>query len=230
MLESLGEKDAAAGFHNALASGRWPVLLVVDMVQAYFEPTSPLYARVEDARDASATLVTAARTAQVPVIYTSVSYAAGGANGGVFFRKLPALRVFEPGSPLGAFADGIDPRPGELVIDKQYPSAFFGTSLAATLTAGGIDTLVICGLTTSGCVRASVVDAMCHGFIPGVVQAQSTRPICSTCRQNMPPWWGLARQKPISRRRTSGTSGCRSVSDEPISKLPKIHRARGQPG
>jgi maleamate amidohydrolase len=170
MLESLGEKDAAAGFHNALASGRWPVLLVVDMVQAYFEPTSPLYARVEDARDASATLVTAARTAQVPVIYTSVSYAAGGANGGVFFRKLPALRVFEPGSPLGAFADGIDPRPGELVIDKQYPSAFFGTSLAATLTAGGIDTLVICGLTTSGCVRASVVDAMCHGFIPLVVR------------------------------------------------------------
>lgn len=170
MVDSFGETGVAAGFHNALAPGHRPVLLVVDMVQAYFEPTSPLYARVEDARDASLALIAAARVAQVPVLYTSVSYAAGGANGGVFFRKLPALQVFEPDSPLGAFADGIAPGPGELVIDKQYPSAFFGTSLAATLTAGGIDTVMICGLTTSGCVRASVVDAMCHGFIPLVVR------------------------------------------------------------
>jgi maleamate amidohydrolase len=70
---------------------------------------------------------------------------------------------------LGAWPKGLAPRPGELVVSKQYPSAFFGTSLASTLTANGIDTVILTGLTTSGCVRATCVDTMSHGFIPIVV-------------------------------------------------------------
>jgi nicotinamidase-related amidase len=85
---------------------------------------------------------------------------------GVFYRKVPSLRVFDIGSPLGDFAEGIDPRAGELVIIKQYASAFFGTSLAAL----GADTSIITGVTTSGCVRATTLDAMQHGFIPYVVR------------------------------------------------------------
>ncbi len=83
-------------------------------------------------------------------------------------RKIPALKVFEEGSPLAEFVPDL-PRPGETVITKQYASAFFGTSLAATLTAAGIDTLYICGLSTSGCIRASATDALQHGFRPLVV-------------------------------------------------------------
>lgn len=104
------------------------------------------------------------------MIFTNVTYRAGGADGGVFFRKVPALKVFLPGSPLGAFPAGLEPRADELVVSKQYPSAFFGTSIAPTLHAMGVDTVVMGGFSTSGCVRASALDAMQHGFIPYVVR------------------------------------------------------------
>ena len=112
----------------------------------------------------------AARAADVPVIYTNVVYQPDGSDGGVFFRKVPALQAFIKGSPMGDWARGIEPADDELVISKQYASAFFGTSLAATLTANGIDTLIIAGVSTSGCIRATCVDAIQHGFIPIVVR------------------------------------------------------------
>lgn len=71
---------------------------------------------------------------------------------------------------MGRWPKGLSVEPGELVVSKQYPSAFFGTSLASTLTSWGVDTLVITGLSTSGCVRATCVDACSHGFIPIVVR------------------------------------------------------------
>lgn len=76
----------------------------------------------------------------------------------------------EAGHPLGAFPRALAPRPGELVVTKQYPSAFFGTSPASTLTANGVDGVILTGLTTSGCVRATCVDAMSHGFATAVVR------------------------------------------------------------
>src|SRR5690606_38481245 len=80
------------------------------------------------------------------------------------------LKAFDRGSKLGDFPPGLAPREGEPVVTKQYPSAFFGTGLADELHARGIDTVLIAGLTTSGCVRASAVDAMQHGFVPVVVR------------------------------------------------------------
>jgi nicotinamidase-related amidase len=166
-----------AGIDPALASttlkpGRRPALLVVDFMRAYLEPGSPLYAGVEDARAAAAKLLAAARAAGIPVMHTNVAYEPGGADGGVFFRKLPALASFERGRhpELAAFAEGLEPQSGEPVFTKQYASAFFGTRLAETLRAAGVDTLLIAGLSTSGCVRASTVDACQHGFVPLVVR------------------------------------------------------------
>lgn len=157
---------------RTLAPGRKPALLVVDFVRAYLEPGSPLYAGVEDARAAAARLLAAARAAGIPVLHTNVAYEPGGADGGVFFRKLPGLASFERGRhpELAAFAAGLEPRPGEPVFTKQYASAFFGTKLAEALKARGVDTLLIAGLSTSGCVRASAVDACQHGFVPLVVR------------------------------------------------------------
>jgi maleamate amidohydrolase len=82
------------------------------------------------------------------------------------------LKVFERGerSPLAKFALGLAPEPGEIVITKQYASAFFGTTLATTLTSLGVDTLLIAGMSTSGCVRATAVDTVQHGYIPLVVR------------------------------------------------------------
>ncbi len=165
------EKDyQAAGFGNRLGFGDAPALLVIDMVEAYFDQTSPLYAGVESARDSTARLVSAARTAGVPVFWTNVVYTPGGADGGYFYKKIKALEVFDRGSPLGAFAKGLNPLPNETVISKQYASAFFGTSLASTLRASGRDTVLITGVTTSGCVRASALDALQNGFIPVVIE------------------------------------------------------------
>lgn len=158
-----------SGFAGQLGAGRSPAVLAIDLAMAYLDDSSPLRAPVDDAVAASAALVGAARAAGIPVIFTRVSYQPGALDGGLFVRKIPALKVFEEGSPLAEFVPDPRPEPGETVITKQYASAFFGTSLAATLTAAGIDTLYICGLSTSGCIRASATDALQHGFRPLVV-------------------------------------------------------------
>jgi maleamate amidohydrolase len=160
-----------AGFRGRLGFGRRPALVLVDLVQAYFEPGSPLFAPpCEAARASSVRLLKAAREAGAMIVFTRVVYRRGGSDGGVFFRKVKALAVFEEGSPLGRFAEGITPLENEIIVTKQYASAFFGTSLAATLTAAGVDTVLVAGVTTSGCVRATAVDAMQYGFVPVVVR------------------------------------------------------------
>ncbi len=157
-------------YENRLGFGERPALILVDFVQAYFDPACELYAGV-DATLASAIRVRdAARAAGIPVIYTNVVYQKHALNGGRFYQKAKPLRHFLEGSPMGAWAAGLEVRDDELVVSKQYPSAFFGTSLAPTLTTWAIDTLIISGLTTSGCVRATCLDACCHGFIPIVVR------------------------------------------------------------
>jgi len=163
------EQNYKGAFDGSLGFGEAPALILVDFVEAYFAKDSPLYAGVEDALASALRVREAARTADIPVIYTNVVYQPGGADGGIFFRKVPALEAFVAGNPLGAWPAGLEPAADEIVISKQYPSAFFGTSLAAKLTALGMDTLIITGLTTSGCIRATCVDAMSSGFIPIVV-------------------------------------------------------------
>jgi nicotinamidase-related amidase len=170
--ESLQENYARGGFGSRLQPGLRPALLIVDFVAAYLAPGSPLYAGVEAARDAAVALLGMARRAGIPVVHTYVEYEPGGRNGGIFFRKVPALRCFERGAhpEWCAFGSGLEPAPEETVIGKQYASAFFATPLASLLTSLGIDTLLIAGVSTSGCIRASAVDACQHGFIPLVVR------------------------------------------------------------
>jgi len=170
--ESLSENYARGGFGKSLQPGQRPALLVIDFVRAYLERSSPLYAGVEQARADCETLLRAARAATIPIVHTNVVYQPGGRDGGVFFRKVPALKCFEIGAhpDLAAFAEGLEPLPGETVISKQYASAFFATSLASTLTSLGVDSVLIAGLSTSGCVRASAVDCVQHGFVPLVVR------------------------------------------------------------
>lgn len=164
--------DNYAGvFEGRLQPGQRPALLIVDVVTAYLTQGSPLFMEsAAAAKDSNRRLVEAARAAGVPVVFTNVQYQADGADGGVFYRKAPVLKAFAEGSPLGAFPDDLLPQPGDRVVTKQYPSAFFGTELADELHAAGVDTLIITGYSTSGCVRASALDAMQYGFIPLVVR------------------------------------------------------------
>jgi maleamate amidohydrolase len=170
MSAELDDDYARAGFGGRLAFGTRPALLVVDVVMAYLDPASPLFAQgFVDALAVNQRLVAAARAAGVPVVFTGVRYGAGGRDGGLFFRKVPALRCFLEGSPLAAFPPGLQPGADDVVVIKQYASAFFGTSLAATLNALRIDTVLVTGFSTSGCVRATALDALQHGFAPFVV-------------------------------------------------------------
>lgn len=164
-------QNYAGAFDGRLEWGRSPALLLVDPVMAYLDPASPLYAPAfETALGAMERLAAGARSVGAPVLSTNVVYNANGRDGGLFYAKVPALRVFDAGSPLGAFPPSLQPHEGEVVVTKQYPSAFFGTSLASTLSAMRVDTLLIAGFSTSGCVRASVLDALQHGFAPFVVR------------------------------------------------------------
>ena len=156
-------------YDNRLGFGRKPALILVDFVQAYFDKNCELFADVQNELDSALRIVEAARDVGILIVYTKVVYHPSGINGGTFFKKTKPLRNMVEGNALGNWPLGVEPKDNELVISKQYPSAFFGTSLSSTLTAAGIDTLIITGLTTSGCVRATCVDASSHGFIPIIV-------------------------------------------------------------
>ena len=164
------KSNYAGVFEGRIGFGQKPALILIDFVEAYFAKDSPLFADVEPALAAALQLRDAAREAGAPVIYTNVEFDPAMKNGGVFARKIDALKVFARGNPLGAWPSGLEPGADELVITKQYASAFFGTSLASTLTSMGCDSLFITGVTTSGCVRATCVDSCQSGFIPIVVE------------------------------------------------------------
>lgn len=169
MPDDIDSDYASAGFNGALPFGASPALVIIDVVMAYIDPASPLYLGPDNALPRLARLADAARAASVPVIFTNISYGPQGLEGGMFYRKVPALKAFHAGSPLGAFPAELTPQTGDHVMGKYYPSIFFGTALAPMLHAMGVDTLLLTGYSTSGCVRASALDTLCHGFAPFVV-------------------------------------------------------------
>lgn len=157
-------------YGNAIGFGKKPALLLIDFVEAYYNQDCALYADVEAALESAKRVLDVARKEGVLVVYTNVTYHASGIDGGRFFEKVMPLKNLVAGSAMGAWAPGLKPRCDELVVSKQYPSAFFGTSLSSTLTAAGIDTAILTGLTTSGCIRASCIDACSHGFRTIIVE------------------------------------------------------------
>lgn len=112
----------------------------------------------------SVELLAACREAGLPIIYTKVLYHPNGSDGGLFVRKVPALRKLVAGEPMAEIDPLIPPAADDLVIVKNYPSCFFGTTLASTLFGLGVDTTILIGCSTSGCVRATAIDAIQYGF------------------------------------------------------------------
>ena len=157
---------------NRIGFGERPALLVIDFLQGYTTEGAPLYAPgVVRAVAETVELLDTARRNGVPVVHTNIRYHPGHfADGGVWVRKAPVMKDMVEGNPLAAFCPEVAPLPEEVVISKQYASAFFGTSLAPMLHAMGIDTVVLTGCSTSGCIRASAVDAVQHGFRTIVVR------------------------------------------------------------
>ncbi|EXJ94465.1 hypothetical protein A1O1_02861 [Capronia coronata CBS 617.96] len=167
---------ASAGFGNRIGWGTRPALLLIDVCQAYWTPGSPLDTTASNpgalaSIDSMKALLSAAREGGCPVIWTKVEYQ-DMSEAGIFWLKSKSLNVWEKGDTRGydQWVDGLVPQqPKEIVVSKHYPSAFFGTDIATRLNLLRVDTLVICGVSTSGCVRASTLDAMSYGFRPMVV-------------------------------------------------------------
>ncbi len=165
MSDSNLKKNYAGVFDGRLGFGKKAAVLVVDFINAYTTEGSALYAEpVVGAVNETVDLLALARQKAVPVIYTKVLYNKNGLDGGIFVQKVPVLLTMVEGEPLAEIVPELEPQDEDVIIVKQYASAFFGTSLAAMLTSLGVDTVLLTGCSTSGCIRASAVDGMQYGF------------------------------------------------------------------
>jgi nicotinamidase-related amidase len=153
------------GFHGRAGIGARPALVVVDVNRGFTDPASPLVCELDDVVVAIGELLGAFRDASLPVAFTTVAYdAAGKQAAAVFIDKIPALLTLEAGSDWVEIDPRIAPLEREPVFTKLWASAFHGTAFASFLTANGCDSLVVTGASTSGCIRATAVDALQHGY------------------------------------------------------------------
>jgi nicotinamidase-related amidase len=158
------------GFAVSSGFGKKPALLVVDFIVGFTDPGSPLGGDFSSQLVVTAQLQTAFRKSGLPIVYTTVEYKEDLSDGGVFVKKVPSLGILRKGSPNCVVDARIKPLPGEYVVSKNYASAFFGTDLDSYLRARAVDTVVITGATTSGCVRASAVDSLQYAYYTIVVR------------------------------------------------------------
>jgi maleamate amidohydrolase len=144
-------------------------LLIVDFVNGFADPAIFGGGNIAAAIETTKGLLAHARQQRWAIAHSLIVFADDGSDQNIFSLKVPGMLTLKENASAGAIVSELAPAPGELVVRKQVPSAFFGTSLAAWLTQRGVQTLVVAGAVTSGCVRASVVDAMSLGFHPLVV-------------------------------------------------------------
>lgn len=159
-----------AGFGGMVKAGQVPAVLVVDFSYGFTDPASPLGSDMAAAVSGARRVLDAAREAGVLAVFTSIAYVTGAIDGGAWLRKVPSLGQLTAGSRWVEIDDRLGRRDGEPVLYKRGASAFFGTPLVSILLSHGVDTLLVAGATTSGCVRASVVDSVQYGFDTLVVR------------------------------------------------------------
>jgi maleamate amidohydrolase len=167
---ALREEFRSRGLGGRVGFGARPAVLVVDLVRGFTDPRSPLAGDLEPQIEATNTLLGVARRGDVPVLFSTVAYDAGLQDAGVWIRKIPSNHLLVEGSEWVEVDERLGRRASEGVLVKKYASCFFGTDLVSRLTSRGVDTLIITGCTTSGCVRASAVDACSYGLHTIVVE------------------------------------------------------------
>ena len=156
---------------KSIGLGQRPALLLVDMIQGFTTEACPLGNDCPEVVAANAHLLALFRAKGLPVFFTTVVYH-DDEQASVFRSRIDALNVLQPDSQWVEIDPLLAPEPGESVLEKQWASAFFATDLDEQLTAAGVDSLVVTGLTTSGCVRATVVDGLQHNY-PVVVPREA---------------------------------------------------------
>lgn len=156
-------------FGQKTGIGKVPALLVIDFVNGFHDPEILGGGNIAEAVQATRPLLDFSRGRKMPVIFTRIVYAQDGSDASLWCQKVPRLASLTETAPASQVVDALAPRQGEVVLRKTQASSFFGTHLNAVLIARGIDTLIVTGCTTSGCVRASVIDAMSYNYRTVVV-------------------------------------------------------------
>ena len=154
------------GFGNRVGFGNKPAVLVIDFINGFADPDTFGGGNIQESVEKTAELLAVARHMDLPIVFTSHVYAEDGSEDGIFNLKSPGLEKLKRGSREVQVVDELEPRPGERILEKHYPSGFCNTDLTGWLAKRGVDTAIVTGCATSGCVRATVVDAMSNGFRP----------------------------------------------------------------
>jgi nicotinamidase-related amidase len=166
----LREEFQAKGFGRRVGFGQRPALLAIDFITGFTDLRSPLAGELDGQLEATNALLEPARAAGIPVIFSTVAYDAELQEAGIWIRKIPSNGWLVEGSEWVQVDKRLNQQPNETTLVKKYASCFFGTDLAARLVSRRVDTLVIAGCTTSGCVRATAVDSCSYGFHTIVVE------------------------------------------------------------
>lgn len=168
-LADVRERYAARGLGGRLRPGARPAVVVIDLIRGFTDPTCPPGSDLGPVLPATRQVLDAARAVRAPILFTSVAFTPAELDTTLWLAKMPAMRALRADSPWVEVDERLAPRPEEPVLTKRAASGFHGTDLAARLSASGADSLVLCGATTSGCVRASAIDACALGiptFVP----------------------------------------------------------------
>ena len=161
---------ARQGYGQTMGFGARPALLVVDFTNGFADPNLLGGGNIGAAIDRTVPLLAAARERNLPIVFSIHAYAADGSDFGLFVRKNKTLKKLMVGSHAATITDKLRPRDGELVVTKRHPSLFFGTDVIGWLVERQVDTAIIAGCSTSGCIRSTAVDALCLGLRPIVVR------------------------------------------------------------
>lgn len=158
------EVYAKAGLGQAVTLGDRPAVLVIDFSCGFTDPECPLGSDLGPQVEATRRLLDAARAKGLPVVFTTIAFEPSLKDGGLWMQKVPALGVLQLGGPWAEIDPRLGPREDETVLVKKGASGFFGTNLASVLVSQGVDSVILCGATTSGCVRATAIDLLQYGF------------------------------------------------------------------
>jgi len=165
-----GEDYRRKGLANRMGFGQHPVLLIVDFINGFTDPSTPLGGDLTKEMARTAELMNRFRAVHLPVVFTTIAYEPDLRDAGMWIKKVPALHILKRGTRMVEIDARVQPHSGERIVEKKFASAFFGTDLHNYLSGLGIDTIVMTGCTTSGCIRASAIDAIQYGYHCAVVR------------------------------------------------------------
>ena len=164
MSDDTREVYERARLGQSVPLGVRPAVLVVDFSRGFTDPASTLGSDLTREVEATMRVLATAREKGLPIIFTTIGFEASGKDGSLWLLKAPALAELRIGEKWVEIDPRLDRREGEVIILKKGASAFFGTNLPSILVSQGIDTIVLCGATTSGCIRATAVDLLQYGY------------------------------------------------------------------